>query len=287
MNLTLQHFLDIHSPVNVVQTSQPIPTAPYQRFPAPNQSMSQGNNAPPPPYSNYGMFPPPTFTPPVAHGSGAVRVMGYSYAPPNTVEPFAQTAQFNTNSAMPSQTGYSYQPIYPTQEVNMKINAVQKVWQESPGYSHVPLNRNQTSPYSMNNFSNQAARPTWVEASGHTVPNGAFAGGVDKGGITLYVGRAKHRGSLTPGCCHWLDHNSRFYYLILLQGKVNLNHGCCYIAWGGSEHKKTSFEILVGKGIWSRCHGGRIPDNALKGDFQFIESSHLLMIDFLKFSWRI
>lgn len=46
-----------------------------------------------------------------------------------------------------------------------------------------------------------------------------------------------------------------------------MSHGCCYIAWGGSEHKKTSFEILIGKGIWSRCHGGRIPDNALKGDF--------------------
>lgn len=201
--------MDVNTPVKVTQTAQPIPSAPYpvysapyQTYPAPNQAAqmpNQGAFAPPPPYGNYGMMPPQTFPSPVAHGNGAVKVIGYSYEPPNSSAPLVRTTHFNTNSAMPSQPGYSFQPLNPTQELNMKTHSANKVWQEAPGYSYEPHNQHQTAHHFANNYSNQSTSPTWVEASGHTVPNGAFAGGVDKGGITLYVGRSKHRGSLTPG----------------------------------------------------------------------------------------
>jgi hypothetical protein len=46
-----------------------------------------------------------------------------------------------------------------------------------------------------------ASRPSvsWVTTRGRSIPAGAFIGGKDEGGEVLFVGRAKHQGSLTPG----------------------------------------------------------------------------------------
>ena len=51
-----------------------------------------------------------------------------------------------------------------------------------------------------------------------------MAAGISSDGGLLYVGRAYHEGGLFPG-------------------KVNPDHKCCYIAWGGEEHIKEEYEV--------------------------------------------
>jgi hypothetical protein len=59
----------------------------------------------------------------------------------------------------------------------------------------------------------------------------------------LFVGRARHEGALIPG-------------------KFAKSHGVCYVAWGGGEHGKEEFEVLVGGGNWVAVTGPEIPPNA-------------------------
>lgn len=90
----------------------------------------------------------------------------------------------------------------------------------------------------------------WVAASGSSIPDGAFEGGHDNG-EPLIVGRARHEGALIPG-------------------KFVKSHGVCYVAWGGGEHAKEEFEVLVGGGNWVTVTGGDIPPNAIPaGEFKF------------------
>lgn len=42
----------------------------------------------------------------------------------------------------------------------------------------------------------------------------------------MYIGRGDHLGNLIPG-------------------KVNPNHGCCYVAYDGSEHAKNNYQVLT------------------------------------------
>lgn len=71
-----------------------------------------------------------------------------------------------------------------------------------------------------------SASPTgvWCEAVGGVLPSGALEGGNDIDGV-LFVGRANHEGALIPG-------------------KVNPQHGVCYVAWGGEEHGKSDYEVI-------------------------------------------
>lgn len=64
---------------------------------------------------------------------------------------------------------------------------------------------------------------TWVSASGGTVPEGALVGGEDNGN-PLYVARAEHNDAVIPG-------------------KLLADHAVCYIAWGGEEHNKDTYEV--------------------------------------------
>lgn len=74
---------------------------------------------------------------------------------------------------------------------------------------------------------------TWVGSGNGHVPEGAVVAGNQSSGEPLYVGRAHHQGSLTPG-------------------KVHRSHGCLYIPFGGQEHSILQYEVLVGaqKGIF-------------------------------------
>lgn len=57
--------------------------------------------------------------------------------------------------------------------------------------------------------------PRWVPTSGSQVPPGAFVGGKCENGETLYIGRAHHNGSLTPGkvsSLRFFDEPMRKYY---------------------------------------------------------------------------
>ncbi|XP_070492546.1 uncharacterized protein [Chironomus tepperi] len=85
----------------------------------------------------------------------------------------------------------------------------------------------------------------WVPVSGSDIPDNALNGGEDNG-ETQYVGRAHHEGALLPG-------------------KAVKSHGVCYVAWGGGEHGKETYEVLVGNGNWVPTSGDNIPPNALPG----------------------
>ncbi|XP_023948408.1 uncharacterized protein LOC112053267 [Bicyclus anynana] len=72
------------------------------------------------------------------------------------------------------------------------------------------------------------ARPDslrWVPASNGSVPPGAINGGHTSSGETLYVGRARHQLSVTPG-------------------KVHPSHNCCYIGFGGAEVSHKMYDVL-------------------------------------------
>ncbi|XP_023939955.2 IQ motif and SEC7 domain-containing protein 2-like [Bicyclus anynana] len=65
----------------------------------------------------------------------------------------------------------------------------------------------------------------WVAASHGQVPPGAIIAGNTNTAEPLYVGRARHRGSLSPG-------------------KVHPSHEVCYISFGGSEVANRQYEVL-------------------------------------------
>jgi hypothetical protein len=69
---------------------------------------------------------------------------------------------------------------------------------------------------------------TWIGSSNGHVPAGAISTGNTNTGEPLYVGRAHHEGSLTPG-------------------KIHRSHGCMYMPYGGIEHSILHYEVLVGQ----------------------------------------
>merc|ERR1711918_31666 len=58
---------------------------------------------------------------------------------------------------------------------------------------------------------------TWVDASNGHIPTGAIQGGFNEENEPIYIGRAHHEDSYAVG-------------------KINPEHGCCYIPFGGEEH---------------------------------------------------
>lgn len=88
---------------------------------------------------------------------------------------------------------------------------------------------------------------TWVHSSNGHVPNGAVLCGNTSTGEPLYIGRAHHEGSLTPG-------------------KIHRSHGCLYIPFGGAEQSMLHYEVLVGqqRANWSHCSAGApLPPGAI------------------------
>jgi len=85
----------------------------------------------------------------------------------------------------------------------------------------------------------------WIPASGRNLPPQAILAGHDTDGDAIYVGRAHHEGDLLPA-------------------KVVINKGQGYVAWGGQEHVKHSFEVLCGEGYnWVGSASGHVPPNAV------------------------
>uniref|UniRef100_A0A182IQW8 Uncharacterized protein n=1 Tax=Anopheles atroparvus TaxID=41427 RepID=A0A182IQW8_ANOAO len=70
---------------------------------------------------------------------------------------------------------------------------------------------------------------SWVHAGFGSVPPTAVYGGRTSTGETLYIGRAHHMGSLTPG-------------------KVHPSHQSLYIPYGGSEIPIKNYEVLIEHG---------------------------------------
>ncbi|XP_047022434.1 uncharacterized protein LOC124631846 isoform X1 [Helicoverpa zea] len=92
-----------------------------------------------------------------------------------------------------------------------------------------------------------AGAGNWVDASGGQIPPGAVVGGQDCSGEPLYVARAQHEGAVIPG-------------------KLCASHGCAYVPWGGQEHGKPQYQVLVGgPNNWVRTNGSNVPPGAFPG----------------------
>lgn len=65
----------------------------------------------------------------------------------------------------------------------------------------------------------------WEFSTGGSIPEGAVACGQTADGEPLYVGRALHQGSQTPG-------------------KIQPSHGCLYIPFAGEEVSIAEYEVL-------------------------------------------
>lgn len=88
----------------------------------------------------------------------------------------------------------------------------------------------------------------WVAAEGGQVPDNALPAGEDVGGEVVFIARGKHEsGALIPG-------------------KLVPSHGCCYVAWGGTEVPCQNYEVLCScsdRANWVPTSGGNIPAQAL------------------------
>lgn len=87
----------------------------------------------------------------------------------------------------------------------------------------------------------------WVNASNGQVPPGAVVGGHDCNGEPLYVARATHEGATLPG-------------------KFVPSHGVAFVPWGGLEHAKPEYQVLVGgPNNWVPTSGSNVPPGAFVG----------------------
>lgn len=89
----------------------------------------------------------------------------------------------------------------------------------------IPFNGKEIAVQNIEILFASSANVRWVAAANGTVPARAVPGGRTATGEVLYVGRAPHKNSLTPG-------------------KVHASHGCMYISFGGLEHSVKSYEVL-------------------------------------------
>ncbi|RVE54470.1 hypothetical protein evm_000955 [Chilo suppressalis] len=86
----------------------------------------------------------------------------------------------------------------------------------------------------------------WVNAD-YNLPDGSLIGGYEK--ETVYIIRAHHSGSLTPG-------------------KFVPSFGLGFVSWGGNSHEKMTFEVLCGYDCtWVPTYEDRIPVGAVEGGY--------------------
>ncbi|GBP45177.1 C3 and PZP-like alpha-2-macroglobulin domain-containing protein 8 [Eumeta japonica] len=85
----------------------------------------------------------------------------------------------------------------------------------------------------------------WVDSSNGQVPPGANPAGRDVSGEELFIARAQHEGAMLPG-------------------KLARSHGMAYVPWGGQEHGKPQYQVLVGgSNRWVPTSGANLPPGAL------------------------
>ncbi|XP_014223781.1 natterin-1-like [Trichogramma pretiosum] len=86
----------------------------------------------------------------------------------------------------------------------------------------------------------------WIPCQlGQPLPHRAVHGGRDVDGTQIYVGRAYHEGDNLPA-------------------KVIPEKNVCYVAYGGGEHLKYNYEVLVEREFqWIPCSDGSVPGDAV------------------------
>lgn len=89
----------------------------------------------------------------------------------------------------------------------------------------------------------------WKTSYEADIPPNAVPGGTDKGGETIFVGRAIVSGDVVPG-------------------KVVPSHATCYVPYGDVEHRHAKYQVLVSDGTkfeWVTASGGSVPSGAIQG----------------------
>jgi len=91
----------------------------------------------------------------------------------------------------------------------------------------------------------------WISMADGQVPHNAVVGGYDISGENLYIGRSSHEDEIIPG-------------------KVVPSHGTCYVPYGGVEHIKHNYQVLVHSStgtdfVWLEASHGEIPSGAIQG----------------------
>jgi len=87
--------------------------------------------------------------------------------------------------------------------------------------------------------------PCWIPSGNGQVPPGAVQGGQDTNGEPVFVARAQHESDLVPG-------------------KLIPSHQVAYVAFGGSEHPHSNYEVLCGcNPQWVPANGSNVPSNAV------------------------
>jgi len=141
---------------------------------------------------------------------------------------------------------------------------IAKILQESDRVYKYIANNPGTGPIleMLHSFTDTETESRWsrkkcrfVASSGGLIPSNAVRGGEDQSGETLYIGRAMHQGSKVPG-------------------KLHPSHGVVYVSWGGKEHAKRDYEVLVQEGginnlHWqSASHGSLVSTGAVLGGYE-------------------
>lgn len=208
----------------------------------------QNHNHPPMPYYVPGtvMLPVPMMPhpPPPQDAGQPTYITNYIYNGETSGQPVSEQVQI-------SQSGgdYDWVPSTATTALNLSGKAViggHEGWDGSPLWvirawhngdlipGKLSIRHNAASvmydgkEIPVQNIEVLCARPDnlrWVPATNGNIPPGAIEGGRTMSGETLYVGRARHQLSVTPG-------------------KVHPSHNSCYIGFGGAEVAHKMYDVL-------------------------------------------
>ncbi|CAK1541157.1 unnamed protein product [Leptosia nina] len=224
-------------PVSMPMPSMPMPTMPMPTMPMPSMSLPSISTPPmsmPTPMS----MPPP---PPEAKQPAPTYITNYIYhgdtSKPEKVEiaevggesnwvPTTTTTagHLSGKAVLGGHEGWDGSPLW-----------VIRAWHDGdliPGKLNVRhnsasivYNGKEVPVQNVEVLCSQPDSLRWVPASNGSVPPGAIQGGKSCNGEILYVGRARHQLSVTPG-------------------KVHPSHQCCYIGFGGSEVSHKMYDVL-------------------------------------------
>ncbi|CAH0720988.1 unnamed protein product, partial [Brenthis ino] len=222
------------------------PPPPYYGWgPPPPHSYPQGGQ-PPMPYYVPGtvMVPVPMMPPPPQDTNQPTYITNYIYHGETSGQPISEQVQISGSGG-----DYDWVPTTALTAASLTGKAVvggHEGWDGSPLWvirawhngdlipGKLSIRHNAASvmyngkEIPVQNIEVLCARPEslrWVPASNGNLPPGAIEGGKTISGESLFVGRARHQLSVTPG-------------------KIHPSHNSCYIGFGGAEIAHKMYDVL-------------------------------------------
>lgn len=228
-----QIYPQIYNPANAPPPGQPTapsypipgqnPQYPFQpgfAYPYPGQPTPAGQPAPPAAMS-YPGGPAPAYLP--------------SYPTVTPQAPFAPPVEWIPSTPVTAQAladkavvagyeGYDGSPLWVIR-ARFKGDLIPGKLAVKHRVAYVPYDGKENAVQEIEVCCARPERVRWVESRDGMIPPNAVIGGNTVSGETLYIGRAKEQGSLTPG-------------------KIHPSHRVIYISFGGSEVAHKVYEVL-------------------------------------------